>query len=135
MDRDCINVISQGKEVLRNMNIQIRDVDALSKRASTQPYLTVGDIEEITFSLNLPAFLPNKALFQRIPGLINIENKRSFNVFYQAENGDWTQLWRLRKKDNKWLQAIKVSGKDRKDLMPPDIDEGFLELDEEMNWN
>jgi hypothetical protein len=97
--------VHRGKHHLYDVRARIVDLEkfdemkgkfSLETMKYTDTNITVGDL--------VPGY-------SAMLSTINLGNSdiRRFNIFFTARNGGFTQLWRLRKIDGKWLEALRVT--------------------------
>jgi HNH endonuclease len=87
-------------------DLQARIVD-LEKFESLKGDLTKDNIRDADTTLNMGTLNPRMAMPSPRFSLTGF-NRRSFNVFFTARNGTFTQLIRLCRKDGEWTSADKV---------------------------
>jgi hypothetical protein len=68
------------------------------------------------------------ALFGTIP--IDESDEHNFNLFFEARNGKWVELYRSKRIDGQWLVAIKVLKRGTTHVLYEYVDPLFP-----VNWN
>lgn len=135
--------ISKGKFPLRNVTATIVDVREFEQAVRTKPTvylllhpsvsyrksLTIGDLprESSHSGKELGDYTTN-----------GTGDYRSFNIFFLAINGAWTELARMRRVNGRWVRAVKVvtstakSGKAR--VLFEHVDRGYPEKPSKIDW-
>jgi len=99
-----------------------KDEFTLKKVQQAEIYLTIGNMIKGTASSVL-----REVRLGHGP-------KRDFNIFFNARNGLYVQLLRLRKVDSKWVSAIKVERNN--ETVFEQVAEKFPRDEEgKINWN
>jgi hypothetical protein len=97
--------ITEGKRPLYEVHARVNDLrgfDAMLKRPHTISELlgtqiTVGELSPTNAKMEFEQVI-----------LLSDSARVDFNVFFDARNGDWTELLRMRKVGNNWVEAIRV---------------------------
>ncbi|HXX44879.1 MAG TPA: hypothetical protein VEJ38_09125 [Candidatus Acidoferrales bacterium] len=99
-----ITAVQQGEFPLHDTDVRIVDVDKWNKLP--QP-LNMEEIGSAETDLKIGELSPTSAKMLGNYRFTSGES-HSFNIFFSATNGFWTEFLRVRRVDGKWLQAIKV---------------------------
>jgi hypothetical protein len=99
--------VHEGDHVLFSIHARFVDPDKLSTNSSFE------DLNKYNYQLG--DFPPNvgSTIDPAIP--FNDTHKQDFNIFFNARNGFWEQLIRLRFVNGQWLTATRVTRNLRKD--------------------
>jgi hypothetical protein len=110
--------IHHGKYPLYDVTARIVDLDA------SKPRGTAGYTQ---YSVNLGNIGPGQALGGKPVTMLSPggDGSFSYNVFFAARNGGWTQQFRLRKKGSAWVQASLIKGLSDQKVLLRKISDGF----------
>jgi hypothetical protein len=97
--------ITLGKQPLYEVHARVADInaeDAILKRPHTINEMlgiqvNVGELSPITAKMQFDQVIP-----------LSDPSRVDFNVFFDARNGTWTELLRMRKVGKNWIEAIRV---------------------------
>ena len=103
-DRLQLIAIHEGQYPLYDLQARIVD---LEKFALLKGSLTLENLREADTIVHIGTLNPGMAM-PCIQFLLESYEKRSFNVFFTARNGTFTQLMRLCRRDGKWVSADKI---------------------------
>ena len=112
-------VIHVGKHPLYGVSVRIVDVDAFQ---ALKGNLTPENLQQVEVSLLVGDVIPGHASMLRQGLPLGSGERRSFNVFFSARNGSFSQLLRYRKVNGKWLSAVKINSKA---TLFEDVQKGF----------
>jgi hypothetical protein len=123
-------VIHNGEHPLYDVNVRIVD---LNKFSTIQENITLESMSTCESNIVIGNLTPSHAsVLQnwKIDGV----NEQSYNVFFTARNGGFTQLIRMKKIDGTWLTATKVSDR-QNNILHEQIDQNYPKnISNEVDW-
>lgn len=125
-DEFRIILINEGEFPLYNIQVRIVDLDE---------FRTIENATLKSLTKNVFHISELSGRIATIIGVINLNNREEsagFNIFYDAKNGSFTQLLRLRKSLNGWYQASRVERNN--EIIYEKIDEGYPIAGNEDIW-
>jgi hypothetical protein len=135
--QSLITAVHKGEYPLYDVNIRIVDLDKFDAHVKGRENPTLEDFRKADTNLSVGNLAPNQAaMIGRWP-LPQSEEIR-YNIFITARNGFVTELVRIKRIDDKWVSAYKVtSDSNRKDtLLYEKIDPDFPRDEAgEINWD
>jgi hypothetical protein len=101
--------IHNGNYPLSGVNARIVDMQKWHQVIDNNPHATMQEFLSADTNILIGDIPPHTALTR--PGAIQLVGKMeaSFNIFFNARNGFWTQQLKLRLVDGKWLTATRVT--------------------------
>jgi hypothetical protein len=121
--------MNQGNYPLYDVNIRITDLQQL---AQANDPLSVS-VAAIGKTVHVGNMIPSQCNIVLTVDVKNI-SELTFNIFFTARNGLFTQLLRLKKINDSWTSAIQVMNKDG-DTIRELVDELFpRDADGNVNW-
>ncbi len=102
-NRGILIVVHQGNHSTFDVNARMVD---LQKSREIKDY-TLTNLEQAQTTLQIGSLIKGTAIVVS-PFDLGSSLERDFNIFFIARNGQFTQLLRLRKIDDKWVIATKV---------------------------
>lgn len=127
-DNNDMVFIHRGKFPLYGVNARIVDLNKFRDVvAKTDPAKPTAEEQKILFgsSVGLNELRPGSAASVRRAFSIGDSDRQDFNIFFDAPNGRWEQLLRLRKIEGKWIAAMLVRGHGKKKPLYQDINKDF----------
>jgi hypothetical protein len=125
--------VHQGKYHLYDVRARIVDLEKLDELKGK---FTVETMKYTDTNISVGDLVPG---YSAMLNTINLgtSDTRRFNIFFTARNGGFTQLWRLKKIDSKWLEALRITrtkGRDEEVLLEK-IDPKYpRNVDGKMAW-
>lgn len=123
-----LSITHQGVFPLYDLTVKIVDLDKFNEHAGNpnheheyQKFFSIGTM--------LPMQSNNLCKVQ----IQDQENSKSFNIFFSARNGMFSELLRLKKINNEWVSAMKVLG-DEKTLLKAVSDSYPKGSNGEIDW-
>ncbi|MCE9777564.1 hypothetical protein LZ645_21820 [Shewanella algae] len=130
-DTGVLMVIHKGEHPLYDVNSRIVD---LQKFNQIKNNLSLGNMAYSDTNISVGNLIPSHAsMLQNW----KVENspEQSYNIFFTARNGSFTQALRLKKINGKWLSATKITNKNN-ELLHEQIDDLFpTGADGEVEWD
>jgi hypothetical protein len=115
--RPTLTFIQSGKYTLYNVTARIVDVNRMRKQLERHQPISLSD----DIWLDLGEVQVGRAFFRHDVLLpFSDEEAQSFNIFFGARNGMWTQELRLRKVAGQWSSALRVWFSSIGGSTPPD---------------
>jgi hypothetical protein len=123
-------VVHIGNHPIYEVHARIVDLQLLEK---IKDNITLENLRATEEHIEVGNLIPGHGKSIRNPINLGDGETRSFNIFYTARNGSFTQLLRFRKSNGKWLYAMRVMREDK--ILHEHINEGFPRGDtEEIDW-
>jgi hypothetical protein len=121
-------LVSKGKFPLYDIGIRIVDITMMKELKS----LTSENLKKIETYYDIKNLHPGTAI--RI-GIIDKKeyDNRDFNIFFIARNGQWLQETRMRKINNQWTKATRVT-KGKENLYKDILKDFPLNENNEVVW-
>jgi hypothetical protein len=122
--------VHSGDYPLADVSARIVDMQKWNQMVANNPHPSMQEFLSSDINIQL-GNLPVHTALPRAPIQLAGQTQSSFNIFYSARNGFWTQELRLRLIDGKWLTATRVTRMEigTKDKTPKKlfgrIDKGF----------
>lgn len=102
-------VAHQGKHNLYDVHARIVDLEKLDQLKGNLSFATLNQTDT---NISIGNLIPSHGQMFH-PVTLGNGNTRSFNIFFSARNGSFTQLLRFKKIHGKWVQATKVEREDK----------------------
>jgi hypothetical protein len=112
--------IHQGEHPLYDVNARIVD---LQKFKQVKHNISLASMSFCDTNISIGNLIPSHTRMLQQWKLEN-EPEQSYNIFFTARNGSFTQLLRLKKIGGAWVSATKITNKDNK-VLHEKIDDGF----------
>lgn len=112
--------IHEGEHPLYDVNARIVDLHKFERVKSN---LSLASMSYCDTNLSIGNMIPSHASMIQ-PWKVENEPTQSYNVFFTARNGSFTQLIRLKKVDGSWVSATKVTNRDNQ-VLHEKIDSNF----------
>lgn len=94
-----------GKYTLYEVQVRIADVNRFREKLARKEPLTLSDDINVPLGeMHVNTGGPATGVVLPLSG-----SAQSFNVFFMARNGRWTEILRLRKVNDHWASAVKVT--------------------------
>lgn len=98
-----LSIMHQGDFPLYDLTVNVVDLDRFNKHAGNPEYAC-----EYQKLFSIGTMLPNQSNNLCKVLLLDQESSKSFNIFFSARNGMFTELLRIKKINNEWVSAVKV---------------------------
>lgn len=126
----------QGEHPLYDVEVRIVDLDDFSKALANNDMSAVFASDR---HIEIKGLIPNTSREYLLSPPISMGdgNSRSFNIFYMARNGTFTQAVRFAKVDGQWLYATRVHRPTGEQIVPlyESVPENFpLNADGVVDW-
>lgn len=122
--------IHEGEHPLYDINARIVD---LQKFEQIKNNLSLASMSYCDTNISVGNMIPSHASMIQ-PWKVENEPTQSYNVFFTARNGSFTQLIRLNKINGIWVSAVKVTNRDNQ-VLHENIDNNFpRDVDGNVCW-
>lgn len=122
--------IHQGVHPLYDVNARIVD---LQKFEQIKHNISLANMRYSDTNINVGNLIPSHASMIRQWKIEN-EPEQSYNIFFTARNGSFTQIIRLKKINGVWVSATKVTNRENK-VMHEKIDDNYpKDADGNVSW-
>lgn len=98
-----LTIMHQGDFPLYDLTVNVVDLDKFNERAGNPAYA-----HEYQKLFSIGTMLPKQVNSLCKVLLPDQENSKSFNIFFSARNGMFSELLRFKKINNEWVSAMKV---------------------------
>lgn len=119
-NQGVLMAIHQGNHPLYNVTARIVDLQRFDQIKSNISLVTFGYADT---NLNIGNMIPSHASMVQ-KWKIESEPEQSYNIFFTARNGSFTQLMRLKKINGVWASATKVTNRNN-EILHEQIDEKY----------
>jgi hypothetical protein len=113
VDQCVVTLISNGAYPLYDLNVRIVDIQKFNAIA---PNITFQSISSTTSTFQVGNLNQNSAIILQQAWQLNHTPVQSYNAFFIARNGNFTQIIRLVKQNGTWIVATKVEDQNNKIL-------------------
>ena len=129
-NQGVLMAIHQGDHPLYDVTARIVDLQKFEQIKNNISLATLGYTDT---NINIGNMIPSHASMVQ-NWKIESEPKQSYNIFFTARNGSFTQLLRLKKVNGAWVTATKVTNKNN-EILHEQIDENYpKEADGSVTW-
>ena len=129
-NQGVLMAIHQGNHPLYDVTARIVDLQKFEQVKSNMSLATFGYTDT---NINIGNMIPSHASMVQ-KWKIESEPEQSYNIFFTARNGSFTQLLRLKKINGVWVSATKVTNRNN-EILHEQIDENYpTEADGSVIW-
>lgn len=129
-NQGCLMIIHNGEYPLYDISARVVD---LQKFEQIKDNFSLSTLEYTDTNLNIGNIIPSHATMLQ-NWKLESDPIQSYNIFFTARNGSFTQLLRFKKINGLWLSAIKVTNKDNV-ILYERIDDNYpREISGNISW-
>lgn len=126
-------VIHQGAHPLYNVSVRIVDIERM-KEFEKSDHISFEDVQRAEKHVPLGTMAPSQGMILHVDLPLGSGNSRAFNIFFAALNGNFVQVLRFAKVQDRWLSATRVHRGDK--VVYEQVQDGFPRNNEGMiNWD